>query len=206
MIIQRLDRNKMGVNSYVIHEENKSEALVIDPGLNFNNIINYCREKELIVKSIVLTHGHYDHILDTQKLKEEYSCDIYSHIDEKIILNNADKNLSSAVGVSEEFDADFYVVEGDEITLGNHTFKVLHTPGHTKGGICLYDRENLISGDTLFKGSMGRTDLYSGSESEMMNSLRRLRDLPDDVKVYPGHGPTSTIKFEKEKNPYMRMA
>lgn len=206
MIIQRLDKNKMGVNSYVIHNEGEKKAIVIDPGLNFNNIVYYCNENNITVDSIVLTHGHYDHILDTQKLKNEFNCDVYAHIDEEIMLNNADKNLSSAVGEDEEFDADFYVGEGDVIKLGAKTFKVIHTPGHTKGGICLYDGEHLISGDTLFKGSMGRTDLYGGNESEIMNSLKRLRELPDATKVYPGHGPMSTIEYEKGKNPYMRMA
>lgn len=206
MIVQRLDKNKMAVNSYVIHNEGSNNAIAIDPGLNYNNIVFYCNENNCKINAIVLTHGHYDHITDTMKLKNEYNCPVYAHTDEQIILNSANKNLSSMTGEKVEFDADLYVKEGDVIEIGDLKFDVISTPGHTKGGICLLNEEILISGDTLFKGSMGRTDLYSGSEDEMMNSLRRLSNLPESLKVYPGHGPSSTIELEKKHNPFMRMA
>lgn len=205
MILEIVNGNIYGVNTYILGDEETKKALVIDPTGKFDQIKNKIDHLQLTVEAVVLTHGHGDHIGAVKEMKAHYDCPIIAHKDEKEMLNNANINLSSMLGSGKiEFDADRYVEHGDEIKAGNITLKVIHTPGHTKGGICLTIGDMMFTGDTLFAGSMGRTDLAGGNEKEMMDSLRSLKYMKEDYKVFPGHGPASTLSKEKAQNPFMR--
>lgn len=188
-------------NCYVILDEHSKELMVIDPAGDVDKI------KELIeilngkLKYIYLTHCHGDHILGVRELKEKCSGKILIHRDDAKGLNDKTINLSSYIDIPEiELEADSIVDDNDLIHLGNLEFKVIHTPGHTKGSSSLYcEKENcLFSGDTIFRGTWGRTDLPTSSIEDIMNSiLNKLMKLPDETIIYPGHGKITKIKEEK---------
>lgn len=169
-------------NVYIVSDKETKEAIIIDPGEEVEKIIE--EAKSYKAKAVILTHGHYDHVTEAIK------------INAPIWIHKADEAL---MAYSNQAKADKYLNHGDRLDVGRWTLEVIHTPGHTAGGICLYDgKETLFSGDTLFKGTYGRTDLPTSSPKEMVKSLKRLASLPENVKVYPGHGPTTTIKEESE--------
>ncbi|WP_028828329.1 MBL fold metallo-hydrolase [Proteocatella sphenisci] len=205
MFLETLGRNKFGINTYILADDKKN-AVVIDPGINYESIVYSLKENQLNVKAILLTHGHCDHIADVQKIKEKFDIPVYCHIKDNELLMHAKYNYSKDFGMgSIEFSADVLVKDGESINLDELDLKVIHTPGHTKGGVCYMYKEILFTGDTLFAGSMGRTDLYGGNEEHMAASLRKLSQLSDNITIYPGHGPKSTIKIEKETNPFLRL-
>lgn len=180
-------------NCYIIEDEASREAIVIDPGGEAGKIIDHIKKNKLKVKYIVITHGHFDHVGANQKLKDETGADI--------LINQADDFF---LPLSDSPKADHFLREGDLIKVGEITFKIIHTPGHTPGGICLYNEEKkvLFSGDTLFNGTYGRTDLPYSSQENMLQSLEKLYALPPETAVYPGHGQSTTIKVEKDLFPY----
>jgi len=168
-------------NCYIVSDGETKEAIIIDPGEEADKIIE--ASKGLKIKAVVLTHGHYDHVTDAPKI----GAPIWIHPNDEAMMS-----------YSNQAKADKVLNNGDIFEVGSLKFEVLHTPGHSAGGICLYDgKETLFSGDTMFKGDHGRTDLPTSSGREMVESLKRLIKLPGNVKVYPGHGPTTTIKEEK---------
>jgi len=181
-----------GVNSYVVSDDDTNKCMVVDPGGSLQNIYNYIKKNDLDLEYIVLTHGHGDHIG-------------YANKNEKEMLNDKDKNLSSRLKCgAQEFDADIYVDDKDTLKLGNLNMRFIHTPGHTPGGMCIRFGDDMITGDTLFAGSIGRTDLFGGDYKSMEKSLKKLCKYEDNVRVYPGHGPASTLGIEKQSNPYLR--
>ncbi len=205
MKIEKLDRNRYAVNSYVVYDENTKDAVIIDPAVNFIQIEQFVSDNQLKPLAILLTHGHIDHIADTVLTKEKYSIPVYVHVRDHEMVMRHELNLANHFGYPNfQFEADHLMRDGDEITFGTLTFKVIHTPGHTKGGVCLQIENHLITGDTLFKGSMGRTDLYGGNDDHMTESLRKLMQLPEELIVHPGHGGDSTIGLEKQTNPFVR--
>ena len=195
----------MGVNCYILADKN--EAIIIDPGSDAENIINTLKENNICAKYIVLTHCHFDHILAVEKLIQK--------LDVKLITCQSEKEnlLDSSINYTNRYSrkpvsllADLYVKNGDVIKSGEFDFKVLETPGHTSGSMCLYcEKESiLISGDTLFFESVGRCDLSTGNGDILVKSIKdQLYSLPDDTLVLPGHGENTTIGHEKKNNPYI---
>ncbi|WP_270670719.1 MBL fold metallo-hydrolase [Paraclostridium bifermentans] len=204
MIIEKFTDHLFGENTYLIADKNTREGAVIDPGGEVDDLMRFIKDNFIEVKYIILTHGHGDHIGCVPKLKEATNACIIADSEEKELLLDKKKNLSYRMHCGAiEFDADKYVNEGDSIKLGELKLKFIHTPGHTKGCMCIKVGNHMFTGDTLFAGSMGRTDLYSGDDNQMKKSLNRLKKYEDDIIVYPGHGPNTTMGIEKATNPYL---
>ena len=193
-------------NCYFVYEEGKKDALVFDPADKGEYIFNGLKDKGFGVAAILLTHGHFDHIWGVETLKELSGAKVYAFEQEKEVCENASVNVSKGAGRPWAIIADFYLKDGEEISVSGMHCKLIATPGHTKGSCCYYfeDDKILISGDTLFQESVGRTDLPTGSMGTLVRSVReRLLPLPEDVKVYPGHGESTTIGYEKKYNPFI---
>jgi len=205
MKLNQLTVGQLGVNCYIVSCDDTKESLVIDPGDNVEIILEKIEQENLQVKYIVNTHGHADHIGANNILKNKTNAAIAIHSDDAPMLSNPKLNLSVYIGASIISDsADIILNAGDTITIGNVNLSVLHTPGHTKGGICLLTEGALFSGDTLFAESIGRCDFPDGSMNDLIHSIQsQLMNLSDDVKVYPGHGPVTTIGWERTHNPYL---
>jgi glyoxylase-like metal-dependent hydrolase (beta-lactamase superfamily II) len=193
-------------NTWLIWDETTKQALLIDPSAPDSSLLELIQEHGLKVQGIVNTHGHGDHIGGNSYFQEALACPIMIHeADQKMLVDNK-KNLSEFMGTPLKLEAaDRLLKDGDILTLGTHDLKVIHTPGHTPGGICLLSGKFLISGDTLFEMSIGRTDFPRGSHDEIIDSIKnKLFILPDDTVVFPGHGPRTTIGMEKLNNPFVR--
>lgn len=193
-------------NCYIVYDEDTKEGIVIDPGGDADEIISLIKEKCLNIKYIVLTHAHADHIAGVKEVKEYTNAPLAVHKLDEPLLKDDKKNLSSLMAMGKvELSADICLDDKDTISFGNLNCEVIHTPGHTPGGISLKIEDSLFTGDTLFAGSIGRTDFEYGSYSDIMNSIKsRLIIFSDNTKVYPGHGPSTTLKREKEYNPFLR--
>lgn len=187
-------------NTYIIQDEITKETMVVDPGAEVDKIIEMLDIMNSKLKYIYLTHCHGDHIGAVQELKEKRGAMVLIHRFDADGLLNENISLTTYIGVDTSFETDSRLDDNDLIHLGNLEFKVIHTPGHTKGGSSLYCEEEsfVLTGDTLFRGTWGRTDLPSGSIEEIMNSItNKLLILPDDTIVYPGHGKSTIIREEK---------
>ena len=205
MILEKIVESRMGENTYVVGDEKTKKCIVVDPGANFVDIMSVVKNNNLTVEYIVLTHGHGDHIANLLKIKEATNAKIVAHEDEKEILLDKRKNLSASLPSNTvECDADVYVKDNDIIKIGDLKLKFIHTPGHTPGSMCIKFDKHMLTGDTLFAGSIGRTDFYGGDYKKMEKSLKRVKNQEDDIIVYPGHGPNSNMKTEKTTNPFMR--
>lgn len=202
-------------NCYFLYREGGGECIVVDPADQGVNIFRALQKNGFRVAGILLTHGHFDHIWGLDELRDAANAaadedaepvKAYAYEAERVLLQDADKNVSRQAGRPCTTYADVYVKDGQEIMIAGMTCKVIATPGHTAGGCCYYFEEAgfLLSGDTLFAESVGRTDFPTGSMSTLVRSVReRLFVLPDDTKVYPGHGESTTIGHEKEYNPFL---
>ncbi|WP_455544559.1 MBL fold metallo-hydrolase [Intestinibacter sp.] len=205
MIIEKVVDRFMGENTYILGDEKTKKCAVIDPGASIIDIFNIIKQHGLTVEYIILTHGHGDHICRVPEIKSQTDALVVAHVKEDEVLNDRVKNLSGQLpGPLVELEADRYVEEGDIIKLGDLKLKIIHTPGHTKGGMCIKVDENIFTGDTLFAGGIGRTDFYGGDYKQIMKSLKKLAKYDDNAVIYPGHGPESTIGVEKRMNPYMQ--
>lgn len=201
MILKRikLDIPMVGeTNCYIIQDEETKETMVIDPGGEVDKISEMLDALHANVKYIVLTHCHGDHISGVKELREKYGGKILIHIEEEPGLEDPAINLSDYIGVGNiSLEADSRLNDNDLIHIGDIEFKIIHTPGHTKGGICLYqdDKKILFSGDTIFKGSWGRTDLPTGNFANIIKSITdKIMVLPEDTIIYPGHRKTNHDK------------
>lgn len=192
----------LAANCYVLR--NREEAIVIDPGGNPELIIPLISRRKLVY--IINTHGHYDHIAGNNPLKAHYDTKLLVSEDDHTMLFNPQLNLSVMVGTPFiSITPDVLLHDGDRIEFDNQTLEVLHTPGHTKGSICIRVGNNLFSGDTLFFHSVGRTDLPGGSLADLRRSITtRLYSLPEETRVHTGHGEDTTIGEEKQYNEFVR--
>lgn len=209
--IGRMVLGTCGTNTYFIYREDVKRAIVVDPADYGNHIYESLQKNGLQVAAIILTHGHFDHIWGVEALKnaaEEAQNEkilVYCNEAEKELLSDAKKNISAQAGRACTLEADVYLTDGETCTIEDMEFKMIATPGHTIGGCCYYFAEAhlLISGDTLFQESVGRTDFATGSMSTLVRSIKeKLFLLPDETKVYPGHGDSTTIGSEKKYNPF----
>ena len=182
-------------NCYILHQEASSSCVVIDPGYTPEVILDFLAGKGLKLEAILLTHGHFDHVGAVRDLAAETGCKVY--------LNPDDLSMPPRMTAGPLYYTDTYS-DGDTLSPAGIPFQVLSTPGHTPGSVCLIAENYLFSGDTLFAGSRGRTDLPGGSTRAIRESLRRLAALPQDYSVHPGHGESTTLAWEKQYNPYMR--
>lgn len=200
MLIKTIPVGQLETNCYIVTDENSLHCAVIDPGDESNAILDYLEDNRLVCDAILLTHGHYDHVGAVESVQEETGAKVYLH--------RADDHKSSG-------DYHFpyslpengkYYADGDVVELPGLRFDVIGTPGHTPGGVTLKCQNALFTGDTLFKGSCGRTDLPGGDMEEELRSLKRICSLPGDYEVYPGHMDSSTLSRERLFNYYCRLS
>ena len=182
-------------NCYLVWEEASSGCVVIDPGYEPETVLNEVNRLGKTVEAVLLTHGHFDHVGGVRTIAAETDCSVY--------LCDADLSMPPQMTAGPLYYTHTYG-EGNFVDAAGLSFKVLHTPGHTPGSVCLMCENVIFSGDTLFWGSCGRTDLPGGNWSTIRASLKRLADLPGDYKVYPGHGDATMLSFERKMNPYMQ--
>lgn len=205
----KIGRMMLGVcqtNCYFIYKEGTQDVIFIDPADRGGYIYETLQQHGFNVVGILLTHGHFDHIWGSKELRELSGAKIYAYEGEKEVCEDVGANVSAQCGRPYTVVADEYLKDGAEITIAGITCKLIATPGHTKGSCCYYFEEDgiLISGDTLFQESVGRTDLPTGSMSKLVRSIKeKLLCLPDDVKVYPGHGESTTIGYERVNNAFL---
>lgn len=203
--IGRLTLGVCQTNCYFIYEEGSTDVIFIDPADKGDYIYEALKERGFLVAGILLTHAHFDHIWGSKALRELSGAKIYAYEGEKALCMDAQKNVSDQVGRPYTVEPDVYLKDGEEVTIAGMTCRLIATPGHTEGSCCYYfeDAKLLISGDTLFQESVGRTDFPTGSQSALVRSIKeKLFVLPDEVKVYPGHGDVTSIGAEKQYNPY----
>lgn len=206
MILEMMQVGMMGVNCYLIGNEETKEAAVIDPGGDAEKIAEKIKRNNLTLKYIILTHAHIDHIMGVEELKEATGAQLVVHHLEAPLLKDPQGNLSAV------FDEplilpqpDLLVDEGDTLELGNLDLKIIHTPGHTRGGMSILVENKLFCGDTLFAGSVGRTDFPGGDMNALISSIKdKLFKLPEETQVFPGHMQTTSIGDEKKNNPYVQ--
>ena len=195
----------VGTNCYLVYREDLKRAVSVDPGDNGAHILNTCRECGIIPEAVVLTHGHFDHILAVEEIRRAFKeITVYAAEKEAKLLGDPRLNLTASYGTGVTLSPDHLVKDGDILELAGFKWQVIETPGHTEGSVCLWIKEEevLISGDTLFAESLGRTDFPTGSSADIIRSIKeRLFVLPEDTMVYPGHGEPTTIGHEKTHNP-----
>lgn len=197
---------QMGTNCYLIWDEKTLEAAVIDPGFEDPQIGAIINENKLNVKYILLTHGHFDHLGGVDQIKQLTGAKVLIHENDADCLLDPRRNLSVLAGMSMVLEpADGFLKENETIALGTISIRVIHTPGHSKGGVCLLAEDHLFAGDTLFNTSIGRTDFADGDLKELLNGIEtKLFILDDATIVLPGHGENTTIGYEKLNNPFLK--
>lgn len=195
-------------NCYIVSCPKTRKAVIIDPGFETyeetQQIIRYLNDNSIKPIAVINTHGHPDHVAGNQALKDVLSIPIFIHEGDAQMLEEPGRRLAKLYGFTINTPpADRLLHDGEEVTFGQQSLRVIHTPGHTPGSICLQSQNVLFTGDTLFAGSIGRVDFPHSSEKDMKTSLKRLKSLPDELTVYPGHGPITNLGEEKHLNPFL---
>jgi len=209
MFIKQMQVGHLAVFAYLVGDTTTGDALVIDPADQAHDILALAAKNNLRINYIVNTHGHVDHIGGNSQMKKLTGAKIIIHADDAIMLSSTPASMLRMFGASQSPPADILAQDGQTISVGNFGLKIIHTPGHSPGGICLYTPGYVFTGDTLFVEAVGRTDLPGASWQTMYNSIKtKIFTLPDDTVVMPGHNygrtPTSTIGHEKKYNPFVR--
>ncbi len=205
MIFEEMAVGSYFSNCYIVASEDSKEAAIIDPGAEFEKIDGKIKELGVIPKIIILTHAHGDHIGAVEEFVDKYGVKVYIHQEDAKMLSDGQDNFSKVLfGKDMSINPDVMLKDGDEIQLGDLKFEIIHTPGHTKGGICIKVGNIMMTGDTLFNKSIGRTDLPGGSFEEIIDSIQeKIFKYDEDIIIYPGHNSPSTIKSEKLNNPFV---
>jgi glyoxylase-like metal-dependent hydrolase (beta-lactamase superfamily II) len=201
MKIEHLVVGPLQVNCYIAYDEESREAMIVDPGDNADGILKRLELRGLKPRYIVCTHGHFDHIGAVSAIKAGTGAEVVLHGADLQIYDGArDLALLMGFSVEQQPAPDIIVSEGDKLLIGKTVVTIMHTPGHSPGGVCLHHADLLLTGDTIFAGSIGRTDFPGGSLQAMKRSFRRIIDLSEATQLFPGHGPSSTIAEEREMN------
>ncbi len=204
--------NPFGENTYLLWDAPSGEGVIVDPGCYEDDesaqLYSFIEKEGVKPKAILLTHGHFDHVFGVTETSQKYSIPVYMHPDDSVMLE-FNRKIVGPFGLSEP-DVSFPfepIYDGQELSILEHPFTVIHTPGHTPGGVCLYDKDSsvLLTGDTLFAGSIGRSDLPFGDYDKLIVSIMdKLMGLPADTEILPGHGPVSNIGQERTHNPFLQ--
>ena len=205
MKVEKFVTGIISTNCYLVINEDTKQAVVIDPAACPSYLMSHIKSEGLKIEAILLTHGHFDHIGGAAELKKASGAKVYALAEEKKVCRTPELNLSAQMPPVVTIEADEWLTDGQTVETAGISFQVIATPGHTVGGCCYYCKEGgfLFSGDTLFEESVGRTDFPTGSMSSLVRSVKeKLFVLPEDTKVYPGHGDITTIGREKQYNPY----
>lgn len=192
-------------NCYIVNKEGGTSCVVIDPGEEADKIASYVSKKGWKNEGILLTHGHFDHITGVSGLISKIGGKVYAYEGERDLMADSRQNGSVMMGYELALEPEYLLRDGEVLHIADMDFKVIHTPGHTKGSCCFYQEEEkiLFSGDTIFMESVGRTDFPTGNARELIDSVRnKVLTLPADVKIYPGHGPETSVSYEMANNPY----
>jgi hydroxyacylglutathione hydrolase len=211
IFLKRFVFNELGVNSFILHDSTL-QCAIVDPGCNTEDqvqqITSYVNENQLKVVNIILTHGHFDHVLGLHKLKELFNCPIIMHRDDLNQVEHIDKYAGIfGFHVPKAPLPDKFIGDGEIFKFGVSQLEIIHVPGHSPGSICLYSRNDgfIICGDVIFFGSIGRTDLPGGNHKLLIRGIKeKLLDLPRETVVWPGHGPQTTIGHEHDTNPFLK--
>lgn len=195
---------ELATNCYLLDCGNQ-EVIAIDIGNAPKKVLDILNTQKLSLKAILLTHGHYDHVAGVETVRQATGAEVYIHENDALMLESGEANLAYQLTDKAYQPVQEYQVlkDNDILHFGNRQIKVMHTPGHTSGGVCYLTENQMFCGDTIFKGSIGRTDL-GGNVSEMRESLKKIASLQQDYELYPGHFFHSTLAFEKQNNPYLR--
>jgi len=206
MKLSIISDNPYGQNIYVYYNEETREGVIIDASDSLETVKHLVVDNALKIKAVLLTHGHFDHIFRAKEICKFIDAPLYAHEDEAALLQSPEMNRSDYRGLNITARPDKLFRDGDVFDVGGVSLKVIHTPGHTAGGVCYYDAANgvIFTGDTLFRETIGRTDMPTGDHATLVKSINeKLFILPDEVTVYPGHGEASTIGHEKKNNTAM---
>lgn len=206
MIIEKIVVGPVLTNCYIVSDKEKGDAVVIDPGGGAEKISAYLRDKHFTLQAILLTHGHFDHIIAAEKLRSEFSAKVYCLEGEQELMADPVMNVGHTFGSPCALIPDKTFLDGEKLEFGAVSCRVIALPGHTSGGAGFYfeEEEILFSGDTLFFESVGRTDMPTGNERILLATIaEKIFTLPDSTKIYPGHGPYTSVGYEKENNPYL---
>ncbi len=203
--VARMVVGNLGTNCYLIYREESKETIIVDPADCGEQIFQKLQSQGFTVSAILLTHAHFDHVLGASDLRRVSGAKIYALEEERPLCENSETNVSAMVGRPCTIRPNAYLTDGQELTLAGMTCKVIATPGHTAGSCCYYFEEAhvLICGDTIFQESVGRTDLPTGSASQLVRSIReKIFTLPEETQLFPGHGDSTTVGHEKKYNPF----
>ncbi|MDD6235453.1 MAG: MBL fold metallo-hydrolase [Lachnospiraceae bacterium] len=207
MKIQHSVLGMCATNTYYVYDDETKRGLIVDPADSPDTIIAKADSLSMIPEAILITHGHFDHVLAMNKVREHYGIKVYAGLTEKQVLHDMAMNLTSSFGAGQTFDADIYLKDEEEFETAGYHIKAIEVPGHTIGGMCYYFEKQkvLFSGDTLFCESVGRSDFPGGSASALCRGIKdKLFILPEQTKVYPGHMDETTIGNEIKYNPFCR--